>query len=744
MRKVFDHFFGGLRLWQKFALLGTLSAALLAIPVYWYFIGEQVRIRVIEGEREGLKAAANAIDILRELQRHRELSSLALGGDKAAQGERQNSKARLDGLVASFDGKAKQRLYPDLAGRWRALKVEWNALALSVESHGVDEGQSRDIHTRLLNQVLAVLDLVLAGSAMNLDPHAESHYLTQAVLAKAPALSEKLAQARSQGATLLGRAGGREERGISQQERLTLSNLIERAHDDVEAAKRDVERIVQAFPALQERLEGEAEAAAVLARKAIRIANVEVIDAKAPSYPADEYRNLYSQAIDRQFAYIGTGLGLLDERFRRQIEAIRATEASTLGFLLLVSAVSLLLAFFISRSITRPVAYLVQVMGRLADGDGTVRARLRGRGEIAALGRQFNAMVDQREALREQIQRENEQLNSSVIELLEAVAKLAQKDLTARVPVAEDITGPVADALNLLSAETAGVLAQVVEIADNVARVSQQVKAHSDTTLHAAATERHEVEQATAELRQASEAMQDIAALALSCNGAAEKAIHNTDKAQGAVLDTIQGIASIRDRIRETEKRIKRLGERSQEIGGVVNLINNIAERTHILAINASMHAASAGEAGRSFAVVAKEVQRLAESAREATSRISSLVGNIQLETADTMATMNEAISQVVNGTRLAQQAGEDMRETLATTAELVGLVQHIATSSKAQAQTTQRLRKWAERIQKSSEETYERLQDQGQQTERLVDFSGGLLESVGVFVLPKAQEASA
>jgi methyl-accepting chemotaxis protein len=343
-------------------------------------------------------------------------------------------------------------------------------------------------------------------------------------------------------------------------------------------------------------------------------------------------------------------------------------------------------------------------------------------------------MMDQRD----RVLQEKEQLNNSVIALLQAVAQLADKDLTVKVPVAEDITGLVADALNLLSQETAKVMNRVVDIAGQVADISQQVRTQSDTIINVASEEKREVERAATELSEASEVMQNIARLALSCNQAAEQAIQNTDKAQGIVLDTVAGITNIRDTIRETEKRIKRLGERSQEIGGVVNLINGIAESTHVLAVNASMHAASAGEAGRGFAVIANGVQKLAENAREATLKISALVNNIQSETADTVTTMNEAISQVVHGTLLAQEAGKEMRETRETTANLVQLVRSIADNSTAQAQTSLHLRERALQIQKSTEHTYEQLQAQGAQTKRLADFSDDLVEAVGVFTLPE------
>jgi methyl-accepting chemotaxis protein len=381
-------------------------------------------------------------------------------------------------------------------------------------------------------------------------------------------------------------------------------------------------------------------------------------------------------------------------------------------------------------------------MQKLAGGDNTVRVNPETFDELGLLGRQFDMMVDQRELVNATIQRENETLNASIINLLQAVAKLSQKDLTAKIPVSEDVTGLIADALNLLADETAKVLNRVVQLAGDVAHVSQTVKNQSDSVILVATEEKREVEQSNTELNNASEAMLGVAQLAVSCNEAAEKAIQNTNKAQETVLYTVQGITTIRDTIRETEKRIKRLGERSQEIGGVVNLINNIAERTHILALNASMHAASAGEAGRGFAVVANEVQRLAENSREATSKIAALVNNIQVETADTVITMNEAIGQVVKGTDLAQQAGNEMRVTRETTADLVRLVKRIAEDSNAQVLTTQRLQERALQITKSTEETFEQLQEQGLQTEHLVELSNSLVQSVNVFTLPKPQVA--
>lgn len=254
-----------------------------------------------------------------------------------------------------------------------------------------------------------------------------------------------------------------------------------------------------------------------------------------------------------------------------------------------------------------------------------------------------------------------------------------------------------------------------------------------------ASQEREEVIETAEKLAEAAKAMNDIAELADSSNKTAEEAIEATRIARETVTSTVGGINNIREIIHETEKRIKRLGERSQEISRAVNLINSISERTHILALNASMHAASAGEAGKGFAVVADEVQRLAENARDATAQISTLVNNIQVETSDTVATMNNVITQVVEGSELAEKAGEQMQKTQQSTSNLVASVKQIALSSVEQARAANQLQLRADQIKQSTIQTSEQLQQQTLQTNRLVQYAKSLLNAVQVFKLPVA-----
>lgn len=491
----------------------------------------------------------------------------------------------------------------------------------------------------------------------------------------------------------------------------------------------------------------------------------EYLDAKQSMDDALAESEKLIQAQDRTKVnlFVGNTLGGLIEPIDESVLApqeqkieeqtlnlIKKSEESSRNFQIIMLVVGLMavllatvLGIVVYNSIAQPVEKIAGTVQQVSAGDFSVRTEMSGGDELADLGREFDRLLNDRVATLVDTEQANENLNNSIILLLQAVSQLSQRDLTVKVPVNEDITGPMADALNLLTTETAKVLSQVTQLSEEVANASDKVTSQSDAVIVVADEERQEVERAAVELTAAAEDMNHIAGLAQTCNQTAGDAIETTQKALETVVSTVNGITSTRDTIRETEKRIKRLGERSQEISGVVNLINTIAERTHILALNASMHAASAGEAGRGFAVVADEVQRLAENAREATSQIATLVSSIQVETADTANAMNQAISQVVEGSRLAEQAGEQMKRTQQTTAELVASVQQIAARSQEQARVSNALLERAQQIKNGTVQTGQQLLEQSQYTNNLVEFAQSLLDSVRVFKLPAEREAA-
>lgn len=394
--------------------------------------------------------------------------------------------------------------------------------------------------------------------------------------------------------------------------------------------------------------------------------------------------------------------------------------------------------FLIYRSIVLPLWHMQNIIAQQNRGNDKARVTIQANDELGDLGRAFNRLLDERIKVLSEKSQENETLNTSIIGLIRALGTIARKDLTIKVPVSADVTGTISDAVNLFTSETARTLNQVKSYSEKINAISDLLQAQSAEVLVVAEEERAQVAETVSALDQSAKTMGEIAKEARGANSIAIAAIDNTVKAQQSVTQTVEGIQTIRSTISETEKRIKRLGDRSQEITSIVNLINTIAERTHILALNASMHAASAGEAGKGFAVVAEEVQRLAENARGATSEISAMVNNIRVETSDTVNIMNKLITQVADGTKLAEDSGQRMHETESATRQLVNHVKSIAVHSMNQANMANRVRDRAILITESTEKTRSKLDEQRLQTDELKSYSNSLVERVNVFTLPE------
>lgn len=401
-----------------------------------------------------------------------------------------------------------------------------------------------------------------------------------------------------------------------------------------------------------------------------------------------------------------------------------------------------LLAFLIGRrlsnSINTPLAHFGGVVEKVARGDNDARVRLPATDEIGKLSVAFDHMLDERIATQLRIERENEQLNNSVVEIMTSVAELAGRNLNIKVPVSEDVTGAVSDAINMMTRSTAGALGEVRRISDAVSESSLHVRQRSEQVEIVANAASEQATAAAAEIQQTATALRQMGVEATQANSQAERALKTTSDALDMVRATVSGISSSRDQIRETEKRVKRLAERSQEITGVVNIIGQIAERTSVLALNASMQAVAAGDAGRGFAVVADEVKRLAENARQATQQIGTLVTAIQSDAGETIQAMNGTIAQVVDISKLADQAGGQMNDTRLATELLVASVKNIATATNAQSQSSQTLLTRAYQLLQSSQQTLDELSAQRKDTESLTESARRLVSTVGEFKLPE------
>jgi twitching motility protein PilJ len=290
------------------------------------------------------------------------------------------------------------------------------------------------------------------------------------------------------------------------------------------------------------------------------------------------------------------------------------------------------------------------------------------------------------QAKEEEAKATNDQNQAAILRLMNELQEVADGDLTVYATVSEDITGAIADSVNYTVEELRGLVVRVIDTAGKVNQASNQAQKISSDLLVAAGQQAREIQDTSSTmLRMAGE----ITGVSQSANESAEVARQSVAAAeQGAtaVQNAIKGMGEIREQIQETSKRIKRLGESSQEIGEITELISDITEQTNVLALNAAIQAASAGEAGRGFSVVAEEVQRLAERSGDAAKQIGALVRTIQTDTHDAVAAMEKSTQGVVEGARLSDAAGAALADISRVSNRLAELIQGISTATGMQA----------------------------------------------------------
>ena len=284
------------------------------------------------------------------------------------------------------------------------------------------------------------------------------------------------------------------------------------------------------------------------------------------------------------------------------------------------------------------------------------------------------------EAIR--INRENQ---DGILRLMNELGDLAEGDLRVRATVTEDITGAIADSVNYTTEEFCKLVTRINVAAEQMGQSTRDAKGISQGLLEATQKQAREIQGAGEAIQLMTQSIKEVDSSASQSADVARRTLAATQQGSQAVSNTISGMDGIREQIQNTAKRIKRLGESSQEIGEIVDLISDITEQTNVLALNAAIQAASAGEAGRGFSVVAEEVQRLAERSAEATRQIGGLVKTIQGDTHDAVAAMEESIKGVVSGTNLSDVAGKSLKEIEQVSNELATLINSISVSTQVQ-----------------------------------------------------------
>lgn len=354
---------------------------------------------------------------------------------------------------------------------------------------------------------------------------------------------------------------------------------------------------------------------------------------------------------------------------------------------------------------------------------------------LAAIGVLINQATNRNLKVTEET---NERNQNAILRLLDELADLADGDLTTTATVTEDFTGAIADSINYTIDQLRILVSRINETSGRVVTSSSDTQ---QTALHLAEASEHQAQEiagASAAVNEMAVTIDQVSANAAESAGVAERSVSIANNGAKVVQNTIRGMDTIREQIQETSKRIKRLGESSQEIGDIVSLINDIADQTNILALNAAIQASMAGDAGRGFAVVADEVQRLAERSATATKQIEALVKTIQNDTNDAVISMEQTTSEVVRGARLAQDAGVALEEIETVSANLAELIQNISNAARQQASSAGHISNTMNVIQEITSQTSAGTSATAKSIGTLANMAVELRDSVTGFKLPE------
>lgn len=350
---------------------------------------------------------------------------------------------------------------------------------------------------------------------------------------------------------------------------------------------------------------------------------------------------------------------------------------------------------------------------------------------------QTQSLLKAEASMRFEEEQANKRNQKAILRLLDELGDLADGDLTVETTVTEDFTGAIADSINFTIDQLRSLVSTINQTAVQVSSAAQATQDTATALADASDHQAQEIAGASAAITEMALSIDQVSANAYESSAVAERSVNIAKKGADVVQATIRGMDTIREQIQDTSKRMKRLGESSQEIGDIVSLINDIADQTNILALNAAIQASMAGDAGRGFAVVADEVQRLAERASAATKQIESLVKTIQNDTHEAVISMEQTTTQVVNGANLAQDAGVALEEIENVSSNLAKLIQNISNAARQQAASAGQISSTMNVIQQITSQTSAGTSVTANSIGHLADLAIQMRTSVSGFKLP-------
>lgn len=729
-----------LKVFQKLVLIVILMAIPAAFTLFFYIGEKNTSIAFSQKELYGTEYLKPLHKVYFDVILHKNVAA-----DPARRGELAAIQQRIkDGLGevgkvdAKYGGGANRKSGEQLTVNqldstplYTDVKSQWDTLATAVG--GLSAADSNDRHDKLIGKLGELVTKVADNSNLTLDPDLDSYYLMDATTIKLPDAVVALSNMYGQSTTVA------QTKQISPETKFGISAQKTRLEANIDgmiagvgvggkgwAINKDTEKEV-AGPASQ----FQAVVKGLTAQTDLKIVKPDKIEVDPNAYFGEGRK-----AHDAMATFYGFALDKLTTLLQKRVDGFVSDRTTILVVVILSFILGLVFSFLISRLITNQIVDMRRVFQSVEAENFSARATVMGSDELGRLANGLNNLLDNTLGLI-QSRDERDRIQAGVTKLLMEVSDVAQGDLTVEAEVTADMTGAIADSFNYMIEELRKVISNVQETSVQVGSSAAEIQATAENLARGSESQAQQVLETSAAIDEMTVSIQQVSENAALSATVAEQARSNARQGTQAVGKTIEGMNAIRQQVQESAKRIKRLGESSQEIGEIVQLIGDIADRTSILALNASIQAAMAGDAGRGFAVVAGEVERLAERSAEATKRIGTLIKSVQSETNEAVAAMETMTREVVVGSNLANEAEVALSEIEGVSNKLAELIQNISLSSKQQARGSESIAKAMNEISDVIQQTAAGTKQASVSIRNLSELTDNLRGSVSTFKLP-------
>ena len=714
---------------------GTLFATLKGFNKDIHFAEQELKGNLFQRPLQAL---------LEALPQHQWLAEAATGGDRKANEALSAKQVEIDRIFADLEvantryGVDLQFTSEGLAKRKRqnmdprSVKGSWQKLKQQLAQLKAEDVAEQ--HKQLVAAVRTMITHAGDTSNLILDPDLDSYYTMDVTLVALPQTQDRLSVITSYGYSAM-RQGKVTDKELSQfavYAALLKEADVDRINADVDSALNEDAGFYGISESLQKGLSEPLKGYNTACQEFITLLN----GAKTNSGPVEavQFFNAGQKAHLASYKLWKMAVAELDTLLEKRVASIR----QTLNFALVAIGAGLIFSFifasFMSRAITRPLGALTLTNARILQGDNTARAPVEADDELGQLSGSFNEMVEARIKAQTEVETENKRLQANIQDLLMVVSDASDGKLGVRAKVTEGALGNVGDALNLMLENVGELIANARTASEQVATAAVEITTVAQELETGEQKQSKEITITSEGVKALNGQAQRVLQNCQSATQAADNARRAAEQGAKAVREVINGMEKIRENTQANAKKIKRLGDRSMEIGGIVKVIGDISAKTDMLALNASIEAARAGEQGRGFTVVAEQVRSLADRTKTLTNQIEKLVNDIQQETAEAVAQMETQTQEVELGSRSAQSAGSTLENIVSVSAQSSELVAQINQAATTQASRTQEMLVTVDSINRVVAEGQVRVRETRSTSEHLANLSSELNKHLARF----------